>query len=100
MQNRPMEGDVVAVVYLLLFPKGIEQIGQMAGAGVRLQEVSDEGFLLLHIACQQFINHSLIRVLAAMCPHLFGNEVDFLPCFLAMEFISQTEPVGFCIGLL
>ena len=34
------------------FPKGIEQIGQMAGAGVLFQEVSDEGFQLLHIACQ------------------------------------------------
>ena len=72
-----MEGDVVAVVYLFLFPKGIEQIGQMAGAGVLLQEVGDEGFLLLHIACQQFIYHSLVSVFAAMSLHLFGNVVDF-----------------------
>ncbi len=42
--NGPMEGDVVAVVYLSFFPKGIEQIGKMAGASVLLQEVSNEGF--------------------------------------------------------
>jgi len=45
-----MEGDVVAVVYLCFFPKGIEQIGEMAGVGVLLQKVSNEGFQLFHIA--------------------------------------------------